>query len=312
LASHAAGAQIFKTRPKAEELLDDLRRIVELQDEPFTTTSIYAQYKVFQLIHRQGVKVVLDGQGADELLGGYSNYQGARFASLIHQRRWGAACRFWKAATASAHGRRLLFYAGEFLLPSYLQSPFRYWLGKDLVPAWIERSWFIKRGVSLVPPRSLSRRFQEELANSVEVNLQPLLRYEDRNSMAFSIESRVPFLTPEMVNFIFSLPEEYIIAPDGTSKAVFRRAMRGVVPDGILDRRDKVGFETPEQHWLRALQPWVEKTFRSQAARRIPALRPMILAAASKASLQGRQRFGWQFWRCLNLIHWSEMHQVQF
>ena len=159
LASHAAGAKIFKTRPNAEELLDDLQRIVELQDEPFTTTSIYAQYKVFQLIRRHGVKVVLDGQGADELLGGYSNFQGARFASLIHQGRWGAAYSFWKAATASAHGRRLLFYAGEFLLPSHLQRPFRHWLGKDLVPAWIERSWFIERGVSLVSPRRLRPRF---------------------------------------------------------------------------------------------------------------------------------------------------------
>ena len=64
---------------------------------------------------------------------------------------------------------------------------------------------------------------------------------------------------PEFVNFILSLPEDYIVGRDGTSKAVFRHAMRGIVPDCILDRRDKVGFATPEQTWLLRLQDWVQQ-----------------------------------------------------
>src|SRR6185312_6707340 len=81
-------------------------------------------------------------------------------------------------------------------------------------------------------------------------NLPALLRYEDRNSMAFSIESRVPFLTTQLAEFVLSLPQEYIVSLNGTSKAVFRRAMHGIVPQDILDRKDKIGFATPEREWL--------------------------------------------------------------
>ena len=77
-----------------------------------------------------------------------------------------------------------------------------------------------------------------------------LLRYEDRNSMRFSIESRVPFLDVHLVEYLFSLPEEYLISDAGCSKYVFREAMRGIVPDAILDRQDKIGFATPEKYGL--------------------------------------------------------------
>src|SRR5205807_3214015 len=95
------------------------------------------------------------------------------------------------------------------------------------------------------PARSLRHHLEETL---VETSLPMLLRYEDRNSMAFSIESRVPFLTMPLVDFLLRLPEEHLIGRDGTTKNVFRQAMRGLVPDTILDRRDKIGFQTPEQH----------------------------------------------------------------
>ena len=75
--------------------------------------------------------------------------------------------------------------------------------------------------------------------------------------MAFSVENRVPFLTPRLVELLFSLPEEYLLAPDGTRKAVFRHAMRGLVPDQILDRRDKIGFSVPTVDWFDALRPWI-------------------------------------------------------
>ena len=96
-----------------------------------------------------------------------------------------------------------------------------------------------------------------------ETSLPQLLRSEDRNSMAFSIESRVPFLTPALAEFILALPEDYIVSCNGTSKAVFRQAMRGIVPDSILDRRDKLGFPTPEQQWLASARSWVDRAVTS-------------------------------------------------
>lgn len=117
------------------------------------------------------------------------------------------------------------------------------------------------------------------------------LRYEDRNSMAFTIESRTTFLTPALVTFVFSLPEEYLIAADGTSKAVFRHTMRGIVPDVILDRQDKIGFATPEQHWLRALRPWAAKVLQSETAKTVPVLHLEVVQQQWQSVLAGRLAF---------------------
>jgi asparagine synthase (glutamine-hydrolysing) len=139
-----------------------------------------------------------------------------------------------------------------------------------------------------------------------------LLRYEDRNSMAHSVESRVPFLTRSLVEFIYALPEEYLIAPDGTSKSIFRQAMRGIVPDAILDRRDKIGFATPERSWLGSLKPWVEEVFASDAARSIPALNLSHVRREWVEILEGKRSFDFRVWRWLNLIRWTEQFKVEF
>jgi len=84
-----------------------------------------------------------------------------------------------------------------------------------------------------------------------------LLRFEDRNSMYHSIESRVPFLNKELADFLISLPAEFIISDKGVTKFVFREAMRGIVPDSILQRNDKIGFATPQANWLRCASDWI-------------------------------------------------------
>lgn len=151
------------------------------------------------------------------------------------------------------------------------------------------------------------------LADSLlETSLPMLLRYEDRNSMRFSIESRVPFLTVDLARFALALPEEHLIAADGTSKAVFRAAMRGIAPDAILDRRDKIGFATPERRWLGALRPWVERVLESDAAARVPVLRMDVVRREWTEILAGRRPFDFRVWRWLNLVRWSERLGVDY
>ena len=130
--------------------------------------------------------------------------------------------------------------------------------------------------------------------------------------MSFSIESRVPFSTPDLVSFVLALPEEYIISANGISKAVFRRAMRGIVPDSILDRTDKIGFATPEKDWLTTLRPWVERILRSGIAMEIPALKSNVLEEEWKAVLRGRKCFDSRVWRSINLIKWVGRFNVSF
>ena len=138
------------------------------------------------------------------------------------------------------------------------------------------------------------------------------MRYEDTNSMAYSIESRVPFLTMPLVQFVFSLPEEYLLDDRGTTKCIFREAMRGIVPQPILDRRDKIAFSTPEQAWLTTLRPWVEAILQSDAAHTIPAFSHQYVTAQWQAMLAGKSRFDWRFWRWMNLIRWAELYDVTF
>jgi len=317
LVARAAHSHVHKVRPSPAELMADFAQLSYMQDMPSGSTSLHAQYCVFRAAQKAGIKVMLDGQGADEILGGYSYFRGARLASLVRQRRWRQAGNFISHAWRwpGAGGFLLFEDASHYLLPRFAQGPLRKLVGKDLVPSWLNEDWFHQHGVrphllwdSYHSPHVLQEKLQRELLE----HLPNLLRYEDRNSMAFSIESRVPFLTPELVNFVFSLPEEYIVAPDGTSKAVFRRAMRGIVPDPILDRKDKIGFATPERKLLSAVSRWIQERFDTEVAAEIPAIRMDVISREWQQIEQGRKPISYSVWRCLNVIEWTERFQIQY
>ena len=154
------------------------------------------------------------------------------------------------------------------------------------------------------PHRSDSgRRVVAELALSLtRRGLPALLRHGDRNSMRFSVESRVPFLTLDMVNLLLTLPESYLISPKGETKHVFRAAMRGIVPDDVLDRRDKIGFATPEQFWLFSIadtvRGWLREDLGLEFLNQAQVLHEFDLIIA------GKKPFSWQVWRWINFCRW--------
>jgi asparagine synthase (glutamine-hydrolysing) len=317
LAARSVQAIQHKTRPTPAELVDDLDRLIDSQDEPFGGTSIYAQHRVFRLARDAGIKVMLDGQGADEMLGGYRWYLAARLASLLRHGRLGQAWTFLQHARRlpGAGGTDLCLRAGGLLAPDGVRTLGRQLVGKDFVLPWMNERWFTQQGVAPASTPSTAGRdvLRQELRQSLlATSLPMLLRYEDRNSMAHSIESRVPFLTAPLAEFILRLPEEYLISPEGTTKSVFRLAMRGLVPDAILDRKDKIGFATPEHSWLLHLRPWVDKVLASDAARAIPALRIAELRREWQAVKAGLRPFDPRVWRWVNCIRWSDRLQVEF
>lgn len=317
LAAGAARATVHKTHADANELQRDLDCLLSCQDEPFGSTSIYAQHRVFRLAREAGIKVMLDGQGADELLAGYHTFAAARLASLVRQGRFAEAFAFARRASATPGRGALWMWAGEFLLPPGVQAPFRRLVGQELVPAWLDGDWFAQRGVLLTPAKytygSSREVLREQLLRATTWSSLPmLLRYEDRNSMAHSIESRVPFLTHSLASFVLSLPEQFLLSPDGTSKAVFRRAMRGLVPDAILERRDKIGFATPEHEWMPRLGERVDRLLSDEDLARIPALRPAALRAEWKAIRERSPRRDFRAWRWLNLVEWAHRTGADF
>ena len=131
--------------------------------------------------------------------------------------------------------------------------------------------------------------------------------------MAFSVENRVPFLTTDLLHFVFSLPEEEIISAEGRCKAVLLRAMRGLVPMEVLDRRDNIGFAMPISKLNRQTQSWLQGILRGAAA--IPALdvaeleRRVNLTLDNQASDTESERW---LWRWLSLITWASEFQVRF
>jgi asparagine synthase (glutamine-hydrolysing) len=314
---NAVGAQVHKVRARPSDLARDLDALLKAQQEPFGSTSVYAQYRVFQLAHEKGIKVMLDGQGADELLGGYRYCISARLGSLIRQRKFSDAFQLLRGATHSPNTDALwlMLCSADYLLPYSLQTPLRAIVAKELTPKWVNASWFNKHGVDshhvnyCASPEVLRQTLLRILCVT---SLPHLLRYEDRNSMAFSIESRVPFLTPQLAEVMLSIPEEHIISPIGTTKAVFRHAMRGIVPDCILDRRDKIGFATPEREWLKAIDSWVQTTLASEAAASLPFLDLESMHWQWSEILSGRQSFDSRVWRWLNVIRWSQELQIDY
>jgi asparagine synthase (glutamine-hydrolysing) len=313
----ATGAHVHKVRARPSEFVRDLDALLRTQQEPFGSTSVYAQYRVFQSARESGIKVMLDGQGADELFGGYRYCVSARFASLIKQQKFSQALHLLHGASRSPNTDVLwlLLCSADYLLPHSVQAPLRAIVAKELTPRWVNASWFKKHGAASSHTNYCGTHevLRQTLLRTLFVTSLPhLLRYEDRNSMNFSIESRVPFLTRELAEFMLSIPEEHLIAPDGTTKAIFRQAMRGIVPDCILDRRDKIGFATPEREWLRAVDSWVQSTLASEAALALPFLDLDNMRQQWSSILGGRQAFDSRVWRWLNVIRWSQDLQLDF
>jgi asparagine synthase (glutamine-hydrolysing) len=311
LVNSHVGAIPHKVYVEPDELAADLDDMIRAQGEPFGGTSIYAQYRVFQEARRAGITVTLDGQGADELLAGYHGYPGKRLRSMIDRGRIGEAVSFLRS-WAKWPGRSVS-YGLKNLVAEYAQGEvyqrLRGWAGTEMRPDWLDTDFLAASGVQLKHPRIVSngpsgRRLAAELAlSSTRRGLPALLRHADRNSMRFSVESRVPFLTSDLADFLFALPEQYLISSQGETKHVFRAAMRGIVPDAILDRRDKIGFATPEEQWLKQLGPQVRRWLEDDAEG-LPFLNRQAMLDAYDQMLSGVRRFSWQAWRWLNFCRW--------
>ena len=128
--------------------------------------------------------------------------------------------------------------------------------------------------------------------------------------MRFSVENRVPFLTLEMAEFLLSLPEDYLISDLGETKRIFRAAMRGIVPDAILDRRDKIGFVTPMEHWL--VSGGASGLGKVLTTHSLSFLRMAELRSDFEALTRGRGKFTSEMWRAINYIHWAQMFHTEF
>jgi asparagine synthase (glutamine-hydrolysing) len=252
----STGVASHRVTPTASDFAADFAAFLRAQDEPVPSLGMYSQYCVMKLAHGEGIKVLLDGQGADEALAGY-HYQFGPFLAETLRTRGLAAMAGEIGQLHKVTGRSIPFLAGLGLyhatrLPppvvSAARRAFRTHASFD--PAAFSPGF---RGAAAA---STSDRHQpcpslrlERHRDLVRTSLPALLRYEDRSSMAFGIEARLPFLDYRLVEAAIALPATSLIR-GGFTKRILRDAMSGLLPESVCWRRDKLGFPTPEKRLL--------------------------------------------------------------
>ncbi len=292
--------QNFQVAPTAEGLIKDFQKLCYHQEEPFGSSSIYAQFKVFELAKQHDVKVLLDGQGADETLAGYNNYIQWYLQQLLSRNKFGAALK----AKKSFQKKNIPFTWGiKNYLAAFLPTHASIQLEKnefnktihqtDINPAFISslrgREW---EGIH----KPIITKLNDILYfNTCTMGLEELLRFADRNSMAHGREVRLPFLNHELVEFVFSLPA-HIKMRDGWTKWMLRNSMNKILPFEIVWRTDKVGYEPPQRQWMQneSLQDYIYESKKKLVNNRI--LKPATLnKKVSPLNAHERDNFDWRY-----------------
>lgn len=299
-----------------DDLNADLDQLILSQGEPFGSTSLYAQYGVCRAIRSTGIKVILDGQGADGLLAGNVGYPVPRLHSLLETGKFFRAVRFLSNWSRWPDRNRMteLKRAVDEITTGRVNALIRRLGGHPLYPAWVYAEKLDDLGVTVPHNRiattddAQGRRLMAYLRHVVTRRGLPLLlRHVDRNSMAFSIETRTPFLTTELAHFIMSLPESYLVSDKGETKSILRAAMRGIVPDAILDRKDKIGFEAPEYDWLKPhaamIKRWLSQDLNLSWVNNARVVSEFDMVMSGQRTLSSQQ-----IWRWICFTRWQQLH----
>ncbi|MBM3176579.1 MAG: asparagine synthase (glutamine-hydrolyzing) [Bacteroidetes bacterium] len=243
----ATNTSAFFAFPDKEGFLSNFSTMVFHQDEPFGSGSIYAQFEVMRLAKEKSVTVLLDGQGADEMLGGYSYYRDTLNAQNFVHSLGPQVSPNTPPMSARQMLKAFIKSKAPGILDVYRGLKIKSASGIIYSPYSKEFSYFLKKLKSPYPNHtSLYEHLRHDLTSG---NLEDLLRYADRNSMAHSREVRLPFLNHQLVEFVLALNDSYKINGEWT-KWVQRKSMSRIMPNEITWRKDKIGYEPPQQSWM--------------------------------------------------------------
>lgn len=243
--------------PDSKGFSDDFDKMVLHQEEPFTGSTVFAQWSVFKKIHETKLKVVLDGQGSDEILIGYFSF----FPFHLKRLLWNPFkffSEFFGGVSTTNLGlikftENLVYFNSPAVRYRHVLSNGKSFAGNEFVLSKSRRDIFNE----MVAASSLETN---RLSNLWNISLPSLLRYEDKNSMAFSVEARLPFLDHRLVEYIFSIPQDLLIK-NGWTKHVLRESMRKKIPEDIRMRKGKLAFSVPQKKWLESIKAEIVKTF---------------------------------------------------
>jgi asparagine synthase (glutamine-hydrolysing) len=282
-------------RPEYSDFRNLIEKVVVAQEEPFSSASVLMQYIVMEKAHSLGIPVLLDGQGGDEALLGYHKY----FATgLMHSFQNNGILEGMKFARGVAKNgdqgaiKQLILNVAIQSIPNVR----KFALQK-------QNKLFIAPQASRLKTGDTKSLFAMQKEELFESNLPPLLRYEDKNSMAHSIETRLPFLDPEFVRFAVSLNSR-LKMDRGWGKLILRQAMDGKMPDQVTWRKSKLGFVAPESKWMKEHKSNVES-----AVMQSPLLANLLAPKATMKKVLLAAKPGLR-WRLYSLALWARAFNV--
>lgn len=290
------------TWPNENTFQEDMEHFLRCHYEPVPTTTNYAQYSVMKLA-KEHVTVTLDGQGADEELAGYHYFFGFRFKELLLKGRLDrlfTEMRHYYTKHRSLYGLKSFLF---FLLPTAMRTKLRAkekgYVDTDFYQA------YSKNASSVAGNIYGSSSIQNALVDHFEYKLEHLLKWEDRNSMMFSLEARVPFLDHRLVERTLSLNGDLIIN-EGMTKYILRQAMKGTLPEPIRERRDKIGFETPQDEWFRApvFKKYIEDIIHSESFKSRGLMDINKVHAIYNKHMNRQGNFANEIWKWIHLEKW--------
>ncbi len=293
----ATGARNHQVTPDEQEVVARLDFMLWHMDEPFHGPSVYGHWKVMELARRAGVTVLLDGQGGDEVFAGYHYMYPSFLYSLAlggHAVRTVRELR-WRSRLHQRSARASVEEMVKLTLPSRLRGRAR--------PPWVAAAAEVAR-----PPFAGRPLLEQQLHGLTAAPLPAYLHHEDRNSMTFALEARVPFLDYRVVETGLALGADNLLRK-GHTKWALREAMRDLVPREIVDRPDKQGFTVDHREWLRgALGRAINGALMSESAASRPYFDADGLArtlASPDAAADGANASA--LWRAFAVERWLEL-----
>jgi asparagine synthase (glutamine-hydrolysing) len=275
------------------------------ESEPIVDPSTYAGFKVFEEAKKK-IKVTLNGQGADEQLGGYLYFWGHYYKSLLKKGRIDQLCTELFHYYKNQKNLKALNYLIYYLLPDSIKNRYRVnnpqFLTNDFKNQYIKTS-----NITKLIDKSIN--LQDSLIRHFNYKLQHLLKWEDLNSMYYSVESRLPFLDYRLVERTLSMNQSNILNK-GQTKYILRNALKGDLPEKIRKRNEKVGFETPADNWFRTeyFKNFAMNVLKSDHMKDMAIIDPKKAINLYKMHLNGRKNISSQIWKWINLDHWFQTH----
>jgi asparagine synthase (glutamine-hydrolysing) len=293
--------------PSPDDLLSSIDRFIWYQEEPNNGSSYWGEFKLRELIKKSGVTVSMEGQGADEIITGYPYFIDPFLFDLLDKFQISS---FFREAGAFR-------YLNNKSVPAYLKAYIRSGLkNQDYIllhnlPSYLNKEYFSRCILSndTIPAEFKKSRLNKVLHHALTISSVPAqLIKADKSAMAFSVECRFPFLDYRLVELAFSLPGNFKLH-QGTTKYILRESVRGLIPDEVYLRKDKVGFATPQREWLNSdLKPWIKEIVYSSSFAALPFINHTIVRNSIEENTNHIPDYRW--WTLLMCHGWIQKFNI--